>query len=45
VRDLVDGVVIGNQKALEAQLLLEDFGEQPFAAGDLDAIPTAIPKF
>ena len=28
--DLVDGVVVGDQEALEAEFLLEDLGEQVF---------------
>jgi hypothetical protein len=39
--ELVDRVVVGDQEALEAQLLLQDLGEQAAAAGDLLAVPAA----
>ena len=39
---LVDGIVVGNQKSLEAQFLLQDFGEQVLVARDFHAVPTAV---
>ena len=39
---LVDGVVVGNQKSLEAQFPLQNFGEEVLVARDFHAVPTAV---
>src|ERR1035437_3413751 len=40
--DLVNGVVVRNQEALETEFGLEDVREQPLAGRALDAVPTAV---
>ena len=40
--DLVDCAVVGDEKALEAKLVLENFREQALASCTLYAVPTAI---
>ncbi len=40
--DLVDGVVVGDEKALEADLVLQNLGQQVFRAGYFDAVPTVV---
>ena len=38
----VDCAVIGNQEAFEAQLVFQDFRQQPLAARTLQAVPTVV---
>ncbi len=41
-RNFVERVVVGDQEALEAQLLLENAGQQPRTRGAPHSIPSAI---
>jgi len=40
--NLVDGAIVRDEEALEADLLLQDLREQPPAGRALDAVPTAV---